>query len=469
MKCPNCGSEIIENEVYCKDCGYEVNMVPVFEPEIFENLHQTMQDIAGEMEEHTKTQETINKKAHKRRFIIKITLACLFIVVLAFVIVMLISKYKSEHTYDFHYQKALEYAQKEKYSAAISSIEKALEYDNDNSVALLLRALYYKNAGRVNDAVNLYSELLFYEQTKEDACKALAAYYLENEDYNKLNTLLKKYADEELAEVYAEYLVSEPEFSLHSGTYDKTLTFSLEDSIGNSIYFTLDGEIPTIDSELYSDHITLGLGTYTVQAIAVNKYGVQSEVVKCEYIIDVISPEAPVVKTMSGDYATPEYIIVSCEAGCKIYYTTDQSIPSPDNGYYYSGPLAMPFGECSFSFACYNAANIASDVTQLSTNLNISYVVSLEDSLNSLIRYFVDSGKYSTVECLDEVNNGIYSYNCTGAIPVNGMILYFVEENYETEDGVKYKTGDFYGIDAGSGYLFKLIRKDDGYYEEQRL
>ena len=51
MICPKCKALIEEDKLYCDHCGYEVNIVPVFEPEVYENVQKTLQDIGEDIEE----------------------------------------------------------------------------------------------------------------------------------------------------------------------------------------------------------------------------------------------------------------------------------------------------------------------------------------------------------------------------------------------------------------------------------
>ena len=34
MQCPNCKEELKDGNLYCEKCGYEIQMVPDFEPDV---------------------------------------------------------------------------------------------------------------------------------------------------------------------------------------------------------------------------------------------------------------------------------------------------------------------------------------------------------------------------------------------------------------------------------------------------
>jgi len=46
MKCPNCGSKLQEGLLYCEKCGGDIHIVPDFEPELEENMQESLQQIA---------------------------------------------------------------------------------------------------------------------------------------------------------------------------------------------------------------------------------------------------------------------------------------------------------------------------------------------------------------------------------------------------------------------------------------
>ena len=58
MKCPHCGSEMKNEQVFCEVCGKERLLVPVFEPEIEETVEQSMSDIVKEIDPDAANSDT---------------------------------------------------------------------------------------------------------------------------------------------------------------------------------------------------------------------------------------------------------------------------------------------------------------------------------------------------------------------------------------------------------------------------
>ena len=77
--------------------------------------------------------------------------------------------------------------------------------------------------------------------------------------------------------------VERPTFSVASGVFTEPFDLTLSAGVGNTIYYTLDGSNPTVDSDIY-DGETIRISEYTVvKATAVNAQGVASDVATATY------------------------------------------------------------------------------------------------------------------------------------------------------------------------------------------
>ena len=45
MKCPRCGADMKEGQMYCEHCGREIQIVPEFDPALETSLHKTLSDV----------------------------------------------------------------------------------------------------------------------------------------------------------------------------------------------------------------------------------------------------------------------------------------------------------------------------------------------------------------------------------------------------------------------------------------
>ena len=45
MKCPRCGADMKEGQMYCEHCGREIQIVPEFDPALETSLHKALSDV----------------------------------------------------------------------------------------------------------------------------------------------------------------------------------------------------------------------------------------------------------------------------------------------------------------------------------------------------------------------------------------------------------------------------------------
>lgn len=122
--------------------------------------------------------------------------------------------------------------------------------------------------------------------------------------------------------------VSRPVFVPAGGTYGSpqqvTITCSTKDS---TIYYTLDGSTPTINSTRYVNPFTVS-ATTTVKSFATAAGLDQSPVVTAEYRI-VNQVADPVISPAGGLFSTPQPVTITTPTpGATIYYTLDGSTPT---------------------------------------------------------------------------------------------------------------------------------------------
>ncbi len=88
-----------------------------------------------------------------------------------------------------------------------------------------------------------------------------------------------------LASVVCTAQIAAPVFNPPGGTYSRPIVLQMSDIYTANIYYTTDGSTPTANSKFYSGPITIGAGTTTVQAIALNPSVGSSTVTGATYTI----------------------------------------------------------------------------------------------------------------------------------------------------------------------------------------
>ena len=75
---------------------------------------------------------------------------------------------------------------------------------------------------------------------------------------------------------------------------------------------------------------------------------------------------APAADPESGSYSDYVNVTLTADEDTKIYYTTDGTLPSRENGSLYSEPIALEEGSTTLKAVAINAKNITSDLVTLS-------------------------------------------------------------------------------------------------------
>ncbi|ADV83295.1 chitobiase/beta-hexosaminidase C-terminal domain-containing protein [Terriglobus saanensis] len=124
-----------------------------------------------------------------------------------------------------------------------------------------------------------------------------------------------------------------PTFSPAAGTYTTAQTVMLSDTTsGATIYYTTDGiTTPTTSSAVYGNPISVS-SSQTIKAIATSSGFGTSAVASAAYTIN-LAVAAPTFSPAAGTFSTAQTVTISdATTGATIYYTTDGSIPVPQQG-----------------------------------------------------------------------------------------------------------------------------------------
>lgn len=477
MICPHCGFEIPEGMLYCEKCGEEIHIVPDFDPEletrISENLTGFLNELEAEQEIlEEEVEEIPEQSVRERRFTLLLWVIPVVGVLIAGLGIMIGIHHYRMTSPDYQVKLANAAVSKNNYALAIEKLQKAYELDPGNVSLLFEIADYYYLTGNVNDGVLTLCDVAFSQYASQDdiqnAYRKIVDIYEANGDYGKLSELLEQCPDTKIRAAYRDYLASAPEFSLQAGNYDEVIPVKLIAAGSGTIYYTLDGTEPGIESEMYTAPIFLNPGITTVKAVYVNPHGVLSEVVSSTYDIDVPTPAAPEVNLDSGDFAAPQIIRIELQEGTTVYYTTDLKDPTRDSQVY-NGPLLMPLGRSNFKFIAYNDMGIASDITARSYNLDIENSISATQCVNALLEAFVQYGKITDLQGHAPGMNGRYLYQLTGVVhdETFNTDFYILPEVYEDATGVQTKTGAVYAANIYSGQLFTCVQRDTVTFEIQ--
>lgn len=140
--------------------------------------------------------------------------------------------------------------------------------------------------------------------------------------------------------------VESPTASPAAEAYDSAQSVTLSTTTsGATIYYTTDGNDPTISSTQYSSPISISSST-TLKAIAIKSGMWDSNVFSGSYIINLPGTvAAPTASPTAGTYDSGQSVTLSTTTeGATIYYTTDGSDPNSVPGQWsaiYTSPIAI--------------------------------------------------------------------------------------------------------------------------------
>lgn len=382
MNCTKCGAVIEEGEVFCPRCGAEIQLVPDFYSSETVSYAQKQKEREEKERERRKREERAEKAAQekrrqdrKRRRQIWVTIGVLVVLAAAIFAFKSYQDMKNHNSFEYQLSRAETCYTNNSYEDALSYVDRAIELDGGSLDARVLRAQIYARTDETAKAQKELEEIIEAKNDYTAAYGPLIRIYESEGEPEKIKELLDKCNSDNIREKYSGYICDPPVFTLPEGEYDEEKELHLY--TGNDsdvIYYTTDKTEPDRLSEQYTDPISLGEGTVTVKAVAINEKGVKSDTVSNTYKITLAPPDPPKITPASGSFSTSMgntkiYVIVP--ADCKAYYAFDQ--PATPDDTLYEGPVDMPEGEHTFYAILvnkYGKVSVAGSATYVLTGEN---------------------------------------------------------------------------------------------------
>ena len=353
MKCTKCGAKLEEGTLFCPKCGKEVQWVPEYntletlikQRELKEQEKRKKELELQKEQERLQRKAELEKKKKKKR---KIILAGSVAAIIAAAGLGMFFVYESQHnSFDFQMAQAETKFSNKDYESALKYIERALALNPKSAEANVLEAKIYLKEDNESAALSILLSVVEEHPDSVNAYGELLRLYEKNEEFDKIAELMNN-ASNTMKEKYKVYVSEKPLPSNVGGKYSTDITVEFQNlPEGTEVFYTLDGKTPDKNSKKYEKAIVLEKEeTVTLRYIAYNKKGIPSKVGEETYILKFKAPEKPQISPNSDKYDYAADIIVTAE-GCDIYYAFDEE-PTVDSQKY-TGPIAMPEGEHTFS------------------------------------------------------------------------------------------------------------------------
>lgn len=481
MQCPNCKKELKDGYLYCENCGYEIQMVPDFEPEVDGSILTSLREIQKEVFQEAETDvagtETAENKAtdnslqqikwsyrikkfkkeHKMVFYILTAFCVSFCVLLTIGIISLVG-YLSP---GIQYGKAMDAYEENNYGKCLEYVEQTILLSPDYQEAYVAGYKCSFVLGNYDEAEKYLLDGIGYnafDETEIAYCfDELIQKYIENKQYKKINQLLILCPSSIIVTRYQEYLALPVNFSYAEGTYVGTIPLKLSSGSAGNIYYTMDGSNPDVTSDKYESPIFLEEGEYTINAVFINEFGVQSEVVTKSFIIEQRAvPLPPSVSCYSGEYVIPEMITIDSEDDCSVYYTTDGTTPNEES-IKYTGAIPMPLGKTQFKFVCYNEnSGYFSDVVTREYNFSLNTEYEFTQAQRDVYALMINENIILDYAGTRSNFIGSNSYEFQYVITEEGLgEFYLIAEFHKPEAGEAYATGIYFAVNVYDGTIYR--------------
>lgn len=465
MQCEKCGTEIEEGKLYCEKCGHGIQMVPDYNPELEERIAKTLEKLVHEeFGNYRVSQQEEKTKIHieKKKAAGIVGFAGISLLALG---ILLGTHIKHLNSYEYQFTKAVEYAhKKDKTQEAMEAYEKVLELDKSSFEICISLADIFKQQKKYDLAEQCLFTAIERSSANIDVYRKLIDMYEENKDYKKITELLQDCENDDIQTAFTAYQISQPTVNLEEGRYEDSLTLVLKTETRETIYYTLDGSEPTLNSNVYRKPITLEEGEYTLRAIGVNTKGMVSEELNKKYMIQLEVPSAASVFPHSGEYTEPTDILVEVAVGNTAYYTLDGSTPNKKSQKY-TKPIPMRLGSSVFSCIVYGANGKVSEITRNEYTLNLNTTYEAPEAISTVRNLMLNIGETYDLEGHAIGIDGTYSLNCSEATVINGVTYLLVTKRLNLSDGTVQNFDYKYGVNAENiGEIAKVYVNSEGVY-----
>ena len=193
----------------------------------------------------------------------------------------------------------------ERYATAVRYYEWAYELEDKSPEVALRISDCYKNSGNYTKAEYTLVKAIADHPTKELYLQ-LSRLYLEQDKVLDAVNMLDKIADPGIRAELEAMRPAAPTISREPGFDNNYITVSLTCETG-TLYCTAAATYPSVETDLYSEDITLGLGETTISAVAIGENGLASPLARFGYtvggVIETVTIEDAALDAAMENYA----------------------------------------------------------------------------------------------------------------------------------------------------------------------
>ena len=360
-------------------------------------------------------QPPIHPKSYKRLFLTAFIIVCLLIFVATISVVTVVNDERAQLMIaqwgwdiaptDAYLTIGRELVEQAYYTRSLEPLGVVVERDPKNVEARNLIAQAYTELGRVEEAKEIYLELIHdaHSSNNAGAYRNLIKIY-QSEGYNAEALELMKLGaqnvttTQEFEVMLRENTPDSPTFSWEEGRYneEKDLTITIPE--GQTVYYSTDGTDPSESGHIYTEGTVIHIpeGKMTVKAIGFTENGTPSEQIEANYTIIIPTPAAPKSNIASGKLK--KSVKVSLRPGSEdkkendkivaIYYTLDGRQATTE-ATLYTEPIQLPIGFTTLRAISVHENGKVSYEMQVTYDVegNLKYMFREEDTFKNMQLY----------------------------------------------------------------------------------
>lgn len=296
MKCANCDAEIKDGSIYCPVCGKEAQMINGYDSLEDDFLHSLLREELKPQKDKSKRiltpEEQLRIKKQKKVMSV-IVIGLIFAILIAVgVVLKLFVDYKNDNSYEYQMEMAEAEMVDHNYENAMKYLSRALAIvpsDVESRMDMVEICLLRED---VDSAMVLLSEVIRLDDDNKEAYQCLIDIYAGKGQYEQIKKLAETVKDNDVKELFADYLVASPSIYPGADTFYDELTVTMFSVDNHAIYYTTDGADPITNGQRYLDGMGVTLrnsGLYTIKAVCKNKNGIYSDIISHSY--QIVLPE----------------------------------------------------------------------------------------------------------------------------------------------------------------------------------
>ncbi len=209
---------------------------------------------------------SVRKKQFKK-FILSLvsTAGIMLLILIAFLLLNNNSKFSLEQT-----KKGQEYFLAKNYPKAEEAYKKALSADEKNNIARLALVQTLDLLEKDDDAVIIALKGVELNPGNIDFYRFVIQNYTKNNKIDKAQKFISEITIQPILLKLNDETPAPIKFSPNPGSYDRSITVTLTSDANSTIYYTIDGSSPNLNSPKYTTPLTVDMEKTNIKAIAIN-------------------------------------------------------------------------------------------------------------------------------------------------------------------------------------------------------